>query len=104
MGYKLMALFRTVGPIVSSEHARSAELHVSLLERLFERPVYANCQPKGPQLYPDGVDGYASPFSPLTNLVRVCRPLVFFVSAFAHLVPELSKSSCYTYAALRHIL
>ena len=74
-----------MGPIVSSEHARSAELHVSLLERLFERPVYANFHPQGPQLYPDGVNGYASPFSPLTNLVRVCDLLVFF-SAFLLLI------------------
>jgi len=30
-----------VGPIISSDEARTHELDMSLLERLFERPVYA---------------------------------------------------------------
>jgi hypothetical protein len=57
-----------VGPIVSSEPARAAELNVSLLERLFERPIYSSFQP---QIYPNGVNGYVSTFSPLAHLVRV---------------------------------
>lgn len=37
-----------LGPIVASDEARSAELEVSLLERLFERPLYSTYVPEGP--------------------------------------------------------
>ncbi|RDB23524.1 RNA helicase Mov10l1 [Hypsizygus marmoreus] len=63
-----------LGPIVTSEKARSGELDVSLLERLFERPLYAeHAQARskmGPQQH--------SPlrpfqFTPFTNLVKNYR-------------------------------
>lgn len=58
-----------VGPIVVSEAARAAELEVSLLERLFERPLYCNYaqffhgQDVASYLVKSGL--------PFTNLVKV---------------------------------
>lgn len=40
-----------VGPIVASDEARSAELEVSLLERLFERPLYSTYVPESPLVH-----------------------------------------------------
>ena len=63
-----------VGPIVVSEAARAAELEVSLLERLFERPLYGNyaqifqSQEVASYLLKSGL--------PFTNLVKVCVLLV----------------------------
>lgn len=52
-----------LGPIVTSEAARSGELDVSLLERLFEQPIYSSKS----QVFP----------RPFTNLVKVSEiPLV----------------------------
>jgi hypothetical protein len=63
-----------VGPIVVSEAARAAELEVSLLERLFERPLYCNYaeifhrQDVASYLVKSGL--------PFTNLVKVWILLV----------------------------
>lgn len=57
-----------VGPIVASEAARAAELDVSLLERLFERPLYS-----GHRKDRDGsTTDYQISDIPFTNLVKVC--------------------------------
>jgi len=37
--------------MICSEHARTGELDVSLLERLFERPLYASSKAKASQSY-----------------------------------------------------
>lgn len=59
----------SVGPIVASEPARAAELDVSLLERLFERPLYsAHRKDKNRS----NTDYQMSNFLPFTNLVKVC--------------------------------
>ena len=63
---------RKVGPIVVSEAARAAELEVSLLERLFERPLYSNYA----QILHGQVASYLMKSGlPFTNLVKVCYPL-----------------------------
>lgn len=40
-----MAKLISVGPIISSPEAREAELDVSLLERLSQRPLYQGLSP-----------------------------------------------------------
>lgn len=72
--YDLPDVFKKtkVGPIVVSDVARSAELEVSLLERLFERPLYSS--------YANILNGQEAAASylsqrvglPFTNLVKVC--------------------------------
>lgn len=57
----------SVGPIVTSDAARKAELDVSLLERLFDRPVYSRYRNAVPQMSGSSV------YRPFKNLVRV-RP------------------------------
>jgi hypothetical protein len=59
------SLTSLVGPIVASDEARSAELEVSLLERLFERPLYSTYAP----------EESLSPHRPLpyTKLVKVSK-------------------------------
>jgi hypothetical protein len=63
-------IFLAVGPLVTSDAARDAELDVSLLQRLFDRPVYA-IHAENPSAYTP------SRFRPYTNLVKVFR-LFFF--------------------------
>lgn len=59
-----------VGPIVVSEAARAAELEVSLIERLFERPLYCNY---AQIFHGQEVPSYLSQSGfPFTNLVKVC--------------------------------
>ena len=53
-----VALVNPVGAIVTSDYARSGELDVSLLERLFDRSVYS---PRNDALHT----------KPFTNLVKV---------------------------------
>ena len=72
---------KKVGPIVVSDVARSAELEVSLLERLFERPLYSSYAN-----ILNGQEAVASYLSqrvglPFTNLVKVC------VSSWTSLTP-----------------
>lgn len=56
-----------VGPIVASDEARSAEFEVSLLERLFERPLYAQyAQQNGAQ------NRSSKRLPPFISLVKVC--------------------------------
>ena len=43
----LLTFWYVVGPSVVSNEARTAELEVSLLERLFERPLYADHKKNG---------------------------------------------------------
>jgi len=60
-----------VGPIVTSEAARSAELDVSLLERLFERPLYAEYPHARSIIFANSPGRQNSNFIPFTNLVKV---------------------------------
>jgi len=62
-----------LGPIVTSEAARSAELDVSLLERLFERPLYAEHRKAGSVMFPNSPGCHHSNFTPFTNLVKNYR-------------------------------
>ncbi|KAK7014215.1 AAA domain-containing protein [Favolaschia claudopus] len=55
-----------LGPTVTSDAARDAELDVSLLQRLFDRPVYANFREKSVLLFPPR-------FQPSTTLVKNYR-------------------------------
>jgi hypothetical protein len=63
-----------VGPIVTSEAARSAELDVSLLERLFERPLYAEYPQTRSVTFVNSPGRQNSNFVPFTNLVKVRDP------------------------------
>lgn len=54
-----------LGPIVTSEEARTGELNVSLLERLFERPLYTAKKGNSLALMPS--------LAPSTNLVKNYR-------------------------------
>jgi hypothetical protein len=60
-----------VGPIVTSEAARSAELDVSLLERLFERPLYAEYPQMRSMVFTNSPGCQNANFTPFTNLVKV---------------------------------
>ncbi|THU88773.1 P-loop containing nucleoside triphosphate hydrolase protein [Dendrothele bispora CBS 962.96] len=72
-----------LGPIIVSDEARAHELDVSLLERLFERPLYADHSEarskvvvnKNMQSPPNGVENhhYGKPFKPFANLVKNYR-------------------------------
>ncbi|KAJ7452153.1 P-loop containing nucleoside triphosphate hydrolase protein [Mycena galericulata] len=55
-----------LGPIVTSDAARDAELDVSLLQRLFDRPVYASHSKDGPAFK-------FGNFRPFANLVKNYR-------------------------------
>ncbi|KAK7055393.1 P-loop containing nucleoside triphosphate hydrolase protein [Favolaschia claudopus] len=55
-----------LGPTVTSDAARDAELDVSLLQRLFDRPVYADFREKPVLLFPPR-------FQPSTTLVKNYR-------------------------------
>jgi len=61
-----------VGPIVTSQAARSAELDVSLLERLFERFLYAQHLQARSIAFTHSPGRQNSNFTPFTNLVKVC--------------------------------
>ena len=69
--HSLILSTNTVGPIVTSETARSAELDVSLLERLFERPLYAE-NPHARSAAFTNSPRRQNSFTPFTNLVKVC--------------------------------
>jgi hypothetical protein len=72
-------LSHPVGPIVSSDEARNAELNVSLLERLFERSLYADDPQARSRIFSKITTDYESNFAPLTNLVKVCHSIVCFI-------------------------
>jgi len=58
-----------------ADTARDAELDISLLERLFDRPLYADHAQARSRIYHNSsVMGRAraSPLVPFTNLVKVC--------------------------------
>ncbi|KDR78399.1 hypothetical protein GALMADRAFT_245562 [Galerina marginata CBS 339.88] len=57
-----------LGPIVASDEARSAEFEVSLLERLFERPLYAQSRQDSRLL-----NGSSKRLPPYTTLVKNYR-------------------------------
>jgi len=62
-----------VGPLVASDEARAAEFEMSLLERLFERPLYSNFL-----LNPlNGHNGnlVSRLLPPYTHLIKVCYPI-----------------------------
>lgn len=58
-----ITLLLAVGPLICSDAARNGELDVSLLERLFERPLYAT------SMGPSNGD-----WRPCTRLVKVRHP------------------------------
>jgi hypothetical protein len=60
----------SVGPIVTSDAARAAELDVSLLERLFERPIYAD-NPQARSRMSRNTLNQNPTYKPFTNLVKV---------------------------------
>jgi len=62
-----------LGPIVTSEAARSAELDVSLLERLFERPLHTEFSQTRLTTFDNSPAHQASTFTPFTNLVKNYR-------------------------------
>ena len=80
-----------VGPIVVSEAARTAELEVSLLERLFDRPLYCNY---AQIFHGQEVPSYLSQSGfPFTNLVKVCTFLVLtkrVVTVLWHRITEVT--------------
>lgn len=66
-----------VGPVIPSQDARDGELDISLLERLFQRDVYAahpkakiNLSKAAQRLARTVAESYRPPF---TNLVKVRR-------------------------------
>jgi hypothetical protein len=59
----------TVGPIIASQAARTAELDISLLERLFNRPLYAE-HPFARSKMHAGMRKVLD-IRPFTNLVKV---------------------------------
>ena len=74
-GLFLIFVDALVGPIVASDAARAAELDVSLLERLFESPLYST--------HPKSEDESTTDYQrfnanvPCTNLVKVCGTALF---------------------------
>ena len=68
-GLFLIFMDALVGPIVASDAARAAELDVSLLERLSERPLYSTHHKDKDESTAD----YQRSDFPCTNLVKVCR-------------------------------
>ncbi|KAG6812687.1 hypothetical protein H0H92_001316 [Tricholoma furcatifolium] len=68
----LMQIISLVGPIVTSDNARTGELDISLLQRLFERPMYADHaharSKRAPLLLSE-----VYKFTPFTNLVKNYR-------------------------------
>ncbi|KAL0952433.1 hypothetical protein HGRIS_006704 [Hohenbuehelia grisea] len=70
--------YNQLGPIVLSEMARNAELDISLLERLFERPLYANHAHARSRLAKRGLISHferdsESAFVPFANLIKNYR-------------------------------
>jgi hypothetical protein len=61
----------SVGPIVTSDAARAAELDVSLLERLFERPIYADNPQARSRMSRNTLNHQNPTYKPFTNLVKV---------------------------------
>ncbi|KAK7039176.1 adenylosuccinase ade13 [Paramarasmius palmivorus] len=61
-----------VGPIISSDEARNHDLDVSLLERLFERPLYSE-HPEARAKIGHGYHVNTGPFKPFVNLVKNYR-------------------------------
>lgn len=89
-----------MGPIVSSSKARAAELDMSLLERLFERPLYAEFMKKAsPNFQRYRVAEIPSTSLHCINLVKVSHH-IFVCSAMSDFTLELSKSPCHPHASL----
>jgi hypothetical protein len=86
----------SVGPIVTSEEARTGELDVSLLERLFERPLYTAKKGNSLTLMPS--------LAPYTNLVKVRVILSIMHNHDAPCIAELPEPPCDFDAAISHIL
>jgi hypothetical protein len=61
-----------VGPIVVSDTARSEELDISLLERLFARPLYADHVHARSRMHNRNAALGSPSMAPFTNLVKVC--------------------------------
>ncbi|KAK7460460.1 adenylosuccinase ade13 [Stygiomarasmius scandens] len=65
-----------LGPIIASDEARARELDVSLLERLFESPLYAEHSEARSRLAMSELqspNGFSKPFKPFANLVKNYR-------------------------------
>ena len=101
VGFDVMSLvwisqMYSVGPIVTSEEARAGELNVSLLERLFERPLYTAKKGNSLALMPS--------LAPSTNLVKVLLMLSIMHNHDAPCIVELPQPPCDSDAAISHIL
>lgn len=57
-----------VGPLISSDEARAAEFEMSLLERLFDRPLYAKFEDLLSQVPVNAASHHLLPY---TRLVKV---------------------------------
>ena len=93
----------SVGPLVTSEKARAGELDISLLERLFERPLYADHVQARSRMQKVALHAEPPTFIPFTNLVKVCQSLVSMLFTYSRCL-ELSKSSCHIDAAFCDVL
>lgn len=78
-----------MGPIITSPEARTHELDISLLERLFDRPLYADAVRLRGRLPLTGLPLHQDPayigFKPFANLVKVglspkSRPISYFIA------------------------
>lgn len=96
-----------VGPSLSSQVAVSHDLEVSLLERLFERPLYKDHplsrekHAQGSQLTRD----LGKQFVPFANLVKVSLlRLLYAVQVHLHPAIELPKPPRHPHATFSHVL
>ena len=64
-----------VGPLVASDEARAAEFEMSLLERLFERPLYSNFSQLLNPLNGHNGNLVSRLLPPYTHLIKVCYPI-----------------------------
>jgi hypothetical protein len=78
-----------VGPIVTSEKARTGELDISLLERLFERPVYADHAHARSKIQNIALDLQSPTFIPFTNLTKVCTRHYFVLTLYSMQVSRI---------------
>jgi hypothetical protein len=101
-------LVPTVGPLITAPTALANELNVSLLERLFERPVYRNHPFARTRSGPPPPGIFTKPrmteanFVPFANLVKASQ--ILWPLSLAYPCPELSESSCYSHAPFRYLL
>lgn len=98
----LLTIWYLVGPLVVSNEARAAELEVSLLERLFERPLYADHKENGCA----ALISHETSILPYTTLVKVKKDLETQqrYTLLSSQCAELPQPSSNPDATFRHIL